>query len=403
MGEPVHGITATSNRERCWGPKQVKKMTEVKATMRQRARAIGIATAIALLTAAIAGTGTSVAAKAPAEFYGVVPQTHLTANDFERMGTGKVGSVRLIMNWAAIDPTQQGDYDWSSFDPLVLEAAANGIQVLPFVYGTPAWVASGIDNQNCNGSKCGAYAPKGSAALAEWSTFLTAAVERYGPDGEFWATHPEVPKEPIVDWQLWNEQNSKTFFAPKPSAKAYVKLLKAGHDAIAQADPGADVILGGMAELAGSRKAIPGSEYLEQLYNVRGVKNYFEAVALHPYGATIAKVSSQVESYRKVIKQAGDSGAGMYVTEVGAGSASGGNSLNRGTKGQASLLKEIYKYFTKKRRSFNVEQVDWFSWQDSAQSICSWCASSGLLTESGKAKPSYKAFTKLTGGNSGKH
>ncbi|MET0729795.1 MAG: hypothetical protein ABWZ03_01260, partial [Solirubrobacterales bacterium] len=172
--------------------------------MRQRARAIGIATAIALLTAAIAGTGTSVAAKAPAEFYGVVPQTHLTANDFERMGTGKVGSVRLIMNWAAIDPTQQGDYDWSSFDPLVLEAAANGIQVLPFVYGTPAWVASGIDNQNCNGSKCGAYAPKGSAALAEWSTFLIAAVERYGPDGEFWATHPEVPNEPIVDWQLWN-------------------------------------------------------------------------------------------------------------------------------------------------------------------------------------------------------
>ena len=163
MGEPVHGITATSNRERCWGPEQVKKMTEVKATMRQRARAIGIATAIALLTAAIAGTGTSVAAKAPAEFYGVVPQTHLTANDFERMGTGKVGSVRLIMNWAAIDPTQQGDYDWSSFDPLVLEAAANGIQVLPFVYGTPAWVASGIDNQNCNGSKCGAYAPKSAA------------------------------------------------------------------------------------------------------------------------------------------------------------------------------------------------------------------------------------------------
>ena len=60
-------------------------------------------------------------------------------------------------------------------------------------------------------------------------------------------------------------------------------------------------------------------------------------------------MSSQVETYRKVIKQAGDSGAGMYVTEIGAGSASGGNSLNRGTKGQAKLLKEIYKYFLKKR------------------------------------------------------
>ena len=39
----------------------------------------------------------------------------------------------------------------------------------------------------------------------------------------------------------------------------------------------------------------------------------------------------------------------MYVTEVGAGSASGGNPLNRGTKGQAKLLKQIYKYFLKQR------------------------------------------------------
>ena len=222
----------------------------------------------------------------------------------------------------------------------------------------------------------------GSAALAEWSTFLTAAVERYGPDGEFWATHPEVPNEPIVDWQLWNEQNSKTFFAPKPSAKAYVKLLKAGHDAIAQADPGADVILGGMAELAGSRKAIPGSEYLEQLYNVRGVKNYFEAVALHPYGATIAKVSSQVETYRKVIKQAGDSGA-AHVRDRGRRRLCQRRQLAQPRDQGPGLAAEgdLQVLHQEAQIASTSSTVDWFSWQDSAQSICSWCASSGLLTD----------------------
>ena len=46
----------------------------------------------------------------------------------------------------------------------------------------------------------------------------------------------------------------------------------------------------------------------------------------------------------------------MYVTEVGAGSASGGNPLNRGEQGQANLLKDIYKYFLKKRQRASTSQ-----------------------------------------------
>src|SRR5688500_507132 len=110
-------------------------------------------------------------------------------------------------------------------------------------------------------------------------------------------------------------------------------------------------------------------------------------------------MTSQVEKYRKVMKRSGDAGADLYATEVGAGSANGGSSLNRGKQGQAKLLKDIYKYFEKKQKSFNVQVVHWFSWQDATVSICDWCKTSGLLTKTGKAKPSYKAFTRLTGGS----
>ena len=369
--------------------------------LRQKARAMSAALVVVALSLTM-GAATSSAAKAPPEFFGVVPQTPLTSGDFSRMSQGKVGSVRVILNWADIDPTADpGDNNFGSFDSLMTEAANNGVDLLPFIYGTPEWVAKGLDNRSCSAAKCVTFAPKSDAAIEAWKTFVGEVVDRYGPNGTFWTDNPSLPKNPLEVYQILNEMNSETFFAPKPNAKQYAKLLAAAADAIRSRDSSAEIVLGGLPELAGSHKAIIGSKYLAQLYKVSGVKDNFDAIAPHPYGATLGKVSSQVEKYRKVMKQAGDSGADMYITEVGAGSANGGSSLNRGTDGQAKLLTEIYKYFIKKRNSFNVQEVDWFSWKDSTVSICDWCKTSGLLKKNDKAKPSYKAFTKLSGGSTG--
>lgn len=365
-----------------------------------RARITLAVAALAMLTV---GVGTSVAAKAPANFYGVVPQTALGAGDFNRMSSGHVGTLRTILNWGSVDTTSAaGDNNWSSFDAIVTEAAKAGIEVQPFIFGTPSWVAKDLDGASCSGDECGLYAPKSAAALDAFKTFVGDTVDRYGPSGTFWTENPGVPKDPITVWQILNEQNSKSFYLPKPDPKSYAKVLEAANSAIDARDPSAEVVLGGMPELAGSSKAIKGSKYLQKLYKVRGVEETFDAVAPHPYGATVDKVAEQVELYRKVMKKAHDSKADMYVTEVGAGSAKGGTSLNRGKKGQAKLLKDIYKYFAKQRNKMNVAVVDWFSWQDSTTSICSWCKTSGLLTTSGTAKPSYKQFTKLTGGSTTK-
>jgi hypothetical protein len=367
--------------------------------LRQKARAVGAITA-AMMVSLTMGAATGSAAKAPSSFFGVSSQTPLATDDFAQMGKAKVGSLRVVIDWSAIDPTAAaGDNNFSSVDPIVLNAAANGVQVFPFIFGTPTWVAKDLDNQKCNGAKCVIYAPKTAAGLAAWKTFVGEVVDRYGPNGQFWAEHPEVPKVPIEDYQIWNEMNSESFFQPKPNAKAYAKLLSAAAEAIRARDSSANVVLGGMPELSGSRKAIVASKYLASLYKVKGAKDDFDGVAPHPYGASVAKVASQVEKYRKVMKRAGDSRADMFVTEIGAGSAKGGSSLNRGKDGQAKLLTDTYKYFVKKRNSFNVQVVHWFSWMDSTISICDWCKTSGLLTKTGKAKPSYKAFAKLTGGN----
>ena len=100
-----------------------------------------------------------------------------------------------------------------------------------------------------------------------------------------------------------------------------------------------------------------------------------------------------------MLKKAHDSKAGFWVTEIGWGSRGGGNPLNAGKRGQAQQLKGAYKYFVKSRNKLHLRAVDWFSWMDSKTSICSWCASSGLFTAGLKAKPSWKAFVKFTGGS----
>jgi hypothetical protein len=354
---------------------------------------------LAAATVLIALAAQPAAAAAPRAFYGVSPQTGLGTADLDRMGQAKVGTIRIPIFWSNVDPVAPaGGYDFSGTDPVVGDAARNGIEVLPFLYGTPAWVANDLNGSNC-GNDCGTIAPTKPAAIDAWAGFVRAAVDRYGSNGTYWAENPTIPKQPIRAWQMWNEMNSKSFFAPKAKPKLYAKMLAPAAAAVRAGDPQADVVLGGMPQLAGSKKATPGSEYLEDLYKVKGAKKNFDGVAIHPYGSKVNKVAEQAELFTDVMKKARDKKASLWVTEIGAGSAKGGNPLNRGKSGQAKILKDSYKYFAKQRNKWNIETVIWFSWMDSQISICAWCKTSGLLTTSGQTKPAFKAFTKFTRGN----
>jgi polysaccharide biosynthesis protein PslG len=353
----------------------------------------------ALLALSAIGLGAGSAQAVPKSFYGIVPQLPLDVADFDRMGQGNVGTLRVQLTWEAADPAPPvGDYSFYGFDPIVLNAARNGVRVLPFVFGTPPWVATGLDGRQCT-TDCSIFAPKSRAARDAWSDFLRTAVARYGPNGTFWKFHPEVPQLPITAWQIWNEQNSPKFYAPKPKAKRYAKLLKASAKAIRSVDPSADIVLGGMAELSGVKKAIKGADFLRQLYKIKRAKKSFDGVAPHPYGARMKKVEKQIALVRKVLKRAKDKKAQMWITEIGWSSAEGKHPLKRGPAGQAKRLKQAFKYFKKRRGKLHVKNVDWFSWTDSPASICKWCEDAGLFAPFLVPKPSWTAFTKLTGGS----
>ena len=353
---------------------------------------------------AAAAFGAAGAAAVPPEFFGVMPQGPLEEADYQLMGEANVGVLRFELRWPAIDPSSaDADYDWSTADQVVAGAARNGFATLPFVASAPSWVLK-LDGHSCEPGKCQPYGPRSAAALCAFRSFLGAATERYGHGGRFWDEHPELAEHPVGDWQIWNEQNSPTFWKPKPNVKAYAKLLHAARAAITSADPRAEIVLGGMfgTPLGGRRPALSAWDFLEKLYRQPGVQRDFDAVAPHPYASKFSKVVDQLELLRDVMRKAHDRGASLWITELGWASGGPPNPLNRGLRGQADRLTEAYRYLIRKRRHLRVEGLTWYSWRDNSATdvgLCEWCPESGLLTEDREEKPSYRAFTGLSGGD----
>ena len=363
--------------------------------MGRRARAaLGVALAICVCAP-------SAAAAVPATFFGVGPQGPLDILDYPRMGQAHVGTLRFEIDWARTDRAPgTGEEEWIAADGVVASAARQGIQTLPFVFDTPRWVLE--RGGTACASRCGLYAPTGRRELGAFGRFLGAAVDRYGPEGTFWAEHPQLPKFPITAWQIWNEQNSPTFFRPLPKVRAYGKMIAAAHDAITARDPAAKIILGGMFgnPRGGAKPVIPAAEYLARLYRRPGAARDFDGVAAHPYAGLVKEMAAQVRLLHREINRAGDN-ASMWITEVGWASGGPPSSLNPGPEGQAERLTKAYDYFLDRRRKLRIKTVDWYSWRDgpdTGPAGCAWCRESGLLAADGTPKPSLAAFASLTGG-----
>ena len=77
------------------------------------------------------------AAAVPAKFFGVVPQSDLSQEQFNTLKQGGVKEMRVALIWGGVQPTRGGAFNWSEFDGEVERAAKSGIELLPFIVGTP--------------------------------------------------------------------------------------------------------------------------------------------------------------------------------------------------------------------------------------------------------------------------
>ena len=325
----------------------------------------------------------------PKNFFGMMangpldsPATDLMAEAAVMRAAG-VDSQRVPINWDRIQPTQDGPLDWSQVDRKVLAAAANHMTVLGLVLGSPDWASAkpGIPLSP----------PKDPATYAG---FMRLCIARYGPFGAFWTEHPEVPAIPIRAWQVWNEPNLSDYFSVQPFPKPYTRLLRAAHAAIKAADPGATVVMAGLANFSWKE--------LEKLYRAKA-KGLFDVAAVHPFSGFPVNSVKIVRSNRRVMDRHGDRRKPIWLTELTWTSAKGKtkNVHNWETTeaGQAKRLTQGYTLYIRERRKLRLQRIYWYTWAGYDRPPNSFeysglrhAGADGALSD----KPALKAFRAIT-------
>jgi hypothetical protein len=347
----------------------------------------------ALVAAVVASATLAVAPAYGAKpFFGVADVSKRTPpRDLNRLDEGRVGTVRRLLYWPGVEP-RPGQFNWAGMDKRVGDLASHGIALLPFIWGSPRYIARHPN-----------IPPVGSARKQRlWRNFLAALANRYGTNGTYWTSpnlyrrqHPGKPPLPIRAWQIWNEPNLKKFFAPGPSVDRYAHLVRSAHTGVHSADPQAKVILAGM-----SGRGHPSDRaFLNRFYHAHLIKRSFDAVAVNPYASQVSQVGRKVRRIRRVMKRHGDGKSALWITEIGWGSHQPDKfGLNKGVRGQKRMLRRSFRLVVRHRSSWHVRRLIWFDFRDPSRNRggCSFCTSAGLLKHSGKPKPAWRAFKRFT-------
>lgn len=373
-----------------------------------QARAYVLALALALASFALPASS---ALALPADFWGVSPQGIPSGEEFKRLRTGGVDSVRIPISWASVQPNGPGEAAFAASDLLVAGAAGAGIDVLPFLYDAPSWA---VTRAKVPGSGGRVFAPKtlpvkSGAQRSAWSDFVKLAVARYGPGGSFWGANPGLPERPIRTWQIWNEANFK-YFVVRPNPADYGKLVNVSYAALKSVDRGAKLILGGLFSEPREAQfkvkppqAYFATDFLDRLYrSTPGIKRKFVGVSLHPYTSKYQELTPDIEAFRDVLERRHDAGKALWITEIGWSSTpvSRADSFSKGPRGQVVQLKGAFKLFKQKAAKWRLKRIYWFS-VDDMPGACNFCGGSGLFGDGFVPKRSWFAFVKFAGGKPG--
>lgn len=324
-------------------------------------------------------------ASARRAFFGVntFPLALVSDQDISLIHQSRIGSVRFFINWGLVEPSP-GSHNWLQVDRMMGRLAREHLRPLALLSGLPTWVTPN-DRPPLRGS-----------AKRGWSRFLHVVVRRYGPHGSFWRAHPELPRDPLRELQVWNEPNFPSFWGGHPSARGYKKLLKASARAIRSVSPKVKIVLAGLGPALARRNQVPSWKFLNRLYKA-GAKPYFDIAADHPYGGNVASMADQLRLVSKVMRRHHDH-APLYITELGWSSGHfSGSHLNVGLRGQAKRLRGAMRFAIRHRRSYRIKRFFWFQWRDQAPTP-NGKFDFGLRRIDESPKPAWRAYVHFTGG-----
>ena len=318
-------------------------------------------TAIALVLIGCLSAPADAAARPLAGFAGILSEDTYAgtpayqAKTLKKMHATGFTLLRETFNWGDIQP-RPDVLDFSATDRFVLAAAKQRMRVLPILFGQPTWAVTKSGGPHTSATT--SYPPRDPGTLA---AFGAAVAKRYGPGGTLWTKHPTLKPMPTTGYQIWNEQNLRVYWGGRPSATAYVNLLKPVATAIRAVQPRAEIVTGGMPQ---SKSGIALTSYVRGLYK-RGGGPYIDTVAVNAYSADANRMLQRLRAVRRIMNQSGGRGDRMRVSEFGW--ADGGpraKPYTVGRKRQASLISSTVRALYRARRGLKLRGFVYSDWRD---------------------------------------
>jgi hypothetical protein len=280
----------------------------------------------------------------------------LMENAFVRM-------ARETFDWNRVE-TRKGWFEWAKFDQAVEIAAAHQVELL----GMLAYSASWASSAPAGATSPAFYPPKNTADFADYAR---AVVHRY--------------KDRVHTWEVWNEENSATFWKSGVSAAGYAALLKATYAAIKAEDPTATVVFGGTVGF--DRPFMDGIV-------AAGAWNSFDALAIHTYVAGQPETSMVVSWLDNAKAYVAAKGAKpIWITEFGWSTYAGSGSTYIGVSEtrQAEYTARAYLHAAQ----VGVRGMFVYNLVELGTSTTSKLENFGLVDGAGRQKPAYAALRRV--------
>jgi hypothetical protein len=273
--------------------------------------------------------------------------------------------ARESFNWNQLEP-RQGWYEWAPFDQAVEIADAHHVEITGTLEYSASWASSAPASAAASARQF--YPP---STPADFAAYARAVVHRY--------------KDRIHTWEIWNEENSSTFWKPAPSASAYAALLKAAYAAIKTEDPSATVLLGGTV---GFDRA-----YIDGVF-AAGAWASFDALAIHTYVGPQPETSmipTWLDNARAYLDTKGSKP--LWVTEFGWSTYTGSGTSYVGVSESAQAAYTARAYLLMARQG--VAGVFAYELMEHGTSTTSRLDNYGLVEQSGRLKPAYGALRRV--------
>lgn len=286
-------------------------------------------------------------------------------------------AIRLHVEWPLIEPAP-GRYIWGATDALIDNAVQRGIEVLGVVTYTPSWAATAEGR---------GFLHPHPASAAQFAEFIRLAAERY--------------RGKIRYWEIWNEPNVVTHWAPRPDVPLYVAMLKAAYTELKAVDPGNFVVTGGTSPTVDADDKMSPVTFVSKLYE-HGGGDYFDALGMHPYSTPnlLSSASaewssnSDIRNVSAVMRRNGQGDKKIWFTEFGAPTMTG-HEFGVSEARQAEILTDAIKFT---RTMPNGGPIFIFDHRDIETGSANAEMSYGLLRTDWSAKPGFEAVRSLISG-----